>query len=563
VASGWGSVGRRIKEEPDVTDTDATLARLQAICLSLPDTKMSRSWGKPHFTVGGKVFAAFDEIEGEPTLSIKLAGDDADQRVLADPRLRPSRYRGGAEMLVNRIDDWDEVRALVVDSYRLVASRTSVGQAGRRGIVATRPGNDRWRGQAEALGVGASGPQQKDPLRTMRKPQVVIAGAGPAGMMLAYQLVTNGVPVRVLERHPDFEREFRGELIGPSALPLLDRLGILPLLAERGLARVDVQRRMFLGRTRRVMLPAGNEPGALVSQPGLLALLHELCSRHQGYRLDLSTTALRAVREGDRVVALEVRRGGSQEHVAGDVFVACTGRGSKLRQELGVPLELEKKPGDTLWLRLDLSDAKDALPENVDVHMFAEGVVVVLFATTRSRLQIAYSAPGNLGAVRRDLPVLKRELLPRLNEPLRTIVAAKLDEDYESQVLRVSIDRLSRWHVPGLLLLGDAAHTMGPAAALGLNLAIRDSVVAANHLLDAVASDAPIDAAVFAAIEAERRPEIEAAQAVQQRAYRMVHKPLLVQHLMFTLLGAVMRVKRFAPLPSPPVEPRHTVRPSP
>src|SRR6266511_667986 len=168
VASGWGSVGRRIKEEPDVTDTDATLARLQAICLSLPDTKMSRSWGKPHFTVGGKVFAAFDEIEGEPTLSIKLAGDDADQRVLADPRLRPSRYRGGAEMLVNRIYDWDEVRALVVDSYRLVASRTSVGQAGRRGIVATRPGNDRWRGQAEALGVGASGPQQKDPLRTMR-----------------------------------------------------------------------------------------------------------------------------------------------------------------------------------------------------------------------------------------------------------------------------------------------------------------------------------------------------------------------------------------------------------
>jgi predicted DNA-binding protein (MmcQ/YjbR family) len=144
VASGWGSVGRRIKEEPDVTDTDATLARLQAICLSLPDTKMSRSWGKPHFTVGGKVFAAFDEIEGEPTLSIKLAGDDADQRVLADPRLRPSRYRGGAEMLVNRIDDWDEVRALVVDSYRLVASRTSVakldGEESSQPVQATTAG---------------------------------------------------------------------------------------------------------------------------------------------------------------------------------------------------------------------------------------------------------------------------------------------------------------------------------------------------------------------------------------------------------------------------------------
>jgi predicted DNA-binding protein (MmcQ/YjbR family) len=56
-----------------VTDTDATLARLPAICLSLPDSRMSTSWGKPHVTVGGKVFAAVDEIEGAATLSIKLA----------------------------------------------------------------------------------------------------------------------------------------------------------------------------------------------------------------------------------------------------------------------------------------------------------------------------------------------------------------------------------------------------------------------------------------------------------------------------------------------------------
>ena len=65
-------------------------------------------------------------------------------------------------------------------------------------------------------------------------------------MMLAYQLVTNGVPVRVLERHADFEREFRGELIGPSVLPVLETLGILPILVERGLARTGVQRRMLL-----------------------------------------------------------------------------------------------------------------------------------------------------------------------------------------------------------------------------------------------------------------------------------------------------------------------------
>lgn len=236
---------------------------------------------------------------------------------------------------------------------------------------------------------------------------VVIAGAGPAGMMLAYQLVASGIPVRVLERHLDFEREFRGEVVGSSVLPVLERLGILPILVERGLARTDVERSMFVGASRRVTFPSGTDQGALISQPGLLSLLHELCGRHPSYQMDLGTAALHAVREGERVVALDVRRDGREERVSGDVFVACNGRNSKLRKDLGLSVELDEKPGDTLWLRFDLSDAKDALPSGVAVHMFGKGVVLVHFATTRSRLQIGYSGPGDLGALRKDLVGLR------------------------------------------------------------------------------------------------------------------------------------------------------------
>src|SRR4051812_40566794 len=173
------------------------------------------------------------------------------------------------------------------------------------------------------------------------KQEVVIAGAGPAGMLLAYQLATHGVPVRVVERHPDFEREFRGELIGPSVLPVLEQLGLMPILVERGLARTNVERRMIVGARRRVTLPSGNELGALISQPGLLGLLHELCSKEPSYRADLGTTALRAVREDERIAAFEIRRDGKDERVDGDVFVACNGRNSKLRKELGDQLELD------------------------------------------------------------------------------------------------------------------------------------------------------------------------------------------------------------------------------
>ncbi len=50
------------------------------------------------------------------------------------------------------------------------------------------------------------------------------------------------------------------------------------------------------------------------------------------------------------------------------------------------------------------------------------------------------------------------------------------------KLLTVQINRLRRWHVPGLLCIGDAAHAMSPAGGVGINLAIQDAVAAANIL---------------------------------------------------------------------------------
>ena len=54
-------------------------------------------------------------------------------------------------------------------------------------------------------------------------------------------------------------------------------------------------------------------------------------------------------------------------------------------------------------------------------------------------------------------------------------------------LLDVVCGRAARWSVPGMLLLGDAAHTMSPVGAQGINMALRDAVVAANHLCEAAA----------------------------------------------------------------------------
>jgi 2-polyprenyl-6-methoxyphenol hydroxylase-like FAD-dependent oxidoreductase len=89
--------------------------------------------------------------------------------------------------------------------------------------------------------------------------------------------------------------------------------------------------------------------------------------------------------------------------------------------------------------------------------------------------------------------------------------------------LSVVVGRCPRWHRPGIILLGDAAHPMSPVRAQGINMALRDVIVAANHLvplLKAGANCEDIDLAL-SRIQAEREPEIIRAQQLQaQEAWK-------------------------------------------
>lgn len=376
----------------------------------------------------------------------------------------------------------------------------------------------------------------------MKSPEIVIVGAGPAGMVLAYQLVSNGIKVRVLERHPDFDREFRGELIQRSVIEQLEKAGIFSLLLEQGLALPNVERRMFLGLKRKVQVPGPAEVGSTISQPGFLGLLHELCSRYPNYRLDFGTVVLDAIGENGRVVAMKTRTGQAEGQIDGDFFIVCNGRNSVLRRSCGLETETFASTADALWLRFDLSGAPEALPTSVDVHMFGKGAVTVLSPSSSKRLHIAYSAPGDLSSLRKNLPELRRALLPTLRPEVRKVVDAQLSTETKSQVLKIIVDRVNSWHAPGILLLGDAAHTMSPSGGQGLNVAIRDTFVAANILIPQLQQGKSLSAQVLQQIQDERQPEIEALQKGQTRAAKMVMKPIPALHIMMTMLGMAMKV---------------------
>ena len=110
----------------------SVLDKMRAICLALPDTKETLTWGQPHFRVGEKIFAGCGEEKGRAVIGFKLDMDHADA-IIQDPRFWRAPYvghKGWVSMDAGAVDDWSEVRPLVLESYRLIAPRRTVAKLG-------------------------------------------------------------------------------------------------------------------------------------------------------------------------------------------------------------------------------------------------------------------------------------------------------------------------------------------------------------------------------------------------------------------------------------------------
>lgn len=376
------------------------------------------------------------------------------------------------------------------------------------------------------------------------QPDVVIIGAGPAGMMMAYLLVTNGISVRVLERHPDFKREFRGEGIQPSVMAVLDGLGFLPVLLEKGIAIPAQQAKIFLDE--KLVLTLGglaekaDDFGLIVFQEGFLSFLHELCSAYPNYRLDMGFAVTEPIFEDGTVKGvLGRRKGGSEERIEGRLFVVASGRNTGLRKKVGIEVDVLESTFNIYWLKFDAPSDPDLIPDGFRAYL-KDDSMFIFYRTYDHRLQVAWGKRKWDSQSVRDLVELKSQLITESPQGYLPMINEQFGEHTERQILKVACDRMKKWSVPGMLFIGDAAHTMSPVAGQGINLAVRDSIVASNHLITAQRQGLAWDAALLEMIEAERRPEVEELQTFQIRlGHLMLGAPRWQTRLVFRQLMPV------------------------
>ncbi len=358
--------------------------------------------------------------------------------------------------------------------------------------------------------------------------QVVIAGAGPAGATLAFLLARRGIGVTLLERQTDFEREFRGEVLMPSGVDAFRQMGLeqaldaLPQARVRGVDFYRGGRRIF----HLVLTPEqiGAFGPRVVSQPAMLEMLAAQAARFPSFRLERGVTVRDLLRRGDRVVGLRGDGAGGPRAFEGDFVIGGDGRASILRRRAGLHEERAPQVFDILWAKVPLPDFMRGT--GAARGYLGRGHLALAFPTYDERLQIAWIIEkGSFGELRRHgidgwIGEMAAHVSPDLAEHLR----ARRAEFTQPFLLDVVCDRLVRWTAPGLLLLGDAAHPMSPVGGQGLNIALRDALVAANHLVPVLArggSPEEIDTAARR-VQDERLAEVSEIQRLQQIPPRVV-----------------------------------------
>lgn len=353
----------------------------------------------------------------------------------------------------------------------------------------------------------------------------VIAGGGPAGIMLGYMLARAGIDVTVLEKWPDFFRDFRGDTIHPSTMDVLHELGLLEDFlklphneTKKMVMHVGTQEITMADFTRmRMRAPFI----AFIPQWDFLNFISAKAKAYPHFHLLMETEATDIIEEKGKVVGIRAKNMQGEFDIRAEVVVGADGRHSVVREKAKLEVENLGAPIDVLWFKLTQKD--DGSSRSFG-YLNAGKILVMLDRDTYwqcgyiiAKGEFEHIKGRGIEQFRRDLAMLASPLAPFVDE---------LQNWDQIKLLTVTVDHLKKWYREGLLCIGDSAHAMSPVGGIGINLAIQDATAAANVLVPAFRKGVP-GVADFARLQKRRALATHLTQKLQVFLHQRMIWPVL------------------------------------
>jgi 2-polyprenyl-6-methoxyphenol hydroxylase-like FAD-dependent oxidoreductase len=357
-----------------------------------------------------------------------------------------------------------------------------------------------------------------------------IVGGGPAGVMLGLLLARAGVRVTVLEKHKDFFRDFRGDTVHPATMEVMHELGILDEFLRQPHQQIDRFSGVIGGRQFTLAdcthLPVQAKFVALMPQWDFLNFLAAEGKKHPNFDLRMEHNVTSLIysdkdKENGRVVGVNAATPNGSVEIRAVLTVGCDGRHAVTVPSAHLSVIEKGVPIDVLWLRLS---RREGDPENALGYINYGSMMVLI--NRGDYFQTAYIIrkgtfetvvqPAGLAAFQASMARIAPPIADRVQE---------ITSWEQVKLLTVQINHLERWHRPGLLCIGDAAHAMSPVGGVGINLAIQDAVAAARILAPVLGAETIDETALehaMAAVQKRREFPTRVTQGVQAAVHHFM-----------------------------------------